>query len=172
LPFEKMTSETEVKFGTLKRVKSRLKLKNPERESSNQQEKKEEEVLQSYLTTPLTIRKIENSPGGSRSNSFQSGSASIGTLSNWSCSDANSETLESSDHNLGEHEEFSVDNVETVVALYSYAGDCSESSIAMEAGEEFIVTEGDEGGWTKVRRKNINTEDCEGFVPTAYLHWT
>ena len=38
----------------------------------------------------------------------------------------------------------------------------------MEAGEEFIVTEGDEGGWTKVRRKNINTE---GFVPTTYLQW-
>ena len=39
----------------------------------------------------------------------------------------------------------------------------------MEAGEEFIVTEGDEGGWTKVRRKEGNSEDCEGFVPTAYL---
>ena len=39
----------------------------------------------------------------------------------------------------------------------------------MEAGEEIIVTEGDEGGWTKVRRKNIYTEDWEGFVPTAYL---
>ena len=62
-------------------------------------------------------------------------------------------------------------NIGTVVALYSYTGDCSESSIAMEAGEEFIVTEGDEGGWTKVRRKNINSEGGEGFVPTTYLQW-
>ena len=166
-----MTSETDVKFGTLKRKKSKLKLKNPEKDSSYHQEKKEEECLQSYLTTPLTIRKIEISPGGSRSNSFQSGSASYGTLSNWSCSEENSDTLESSEHNLRDHEEFSVDNVETVVALYSYPGDCSASSIGMEAGEKFIVTEGDEGGWTKVRRKNINTEDCEGFVPTTYLQW-
>ena len=41
----------------------------------------------------------------------------------------------------------------------------------MEAGEEFIVTEGDEGGWTKVRRKNINSDGGEGFVPTTYLQW-
>ena len=164
-----MTSETEVKFGTLKRKKSKLKLKNPDKESSNHQEKKKEEFFQSYLTTPLTIRKIENSPGGSRSNSFQSGSASYGTLINWSCSDETSDILENSEQHLRDHEEFSVDNIETVVALYSYAGDCSESSIAMEAGEEFIVTEGDEGGWTKVRRKNINSEGGEGFVPTTYL---
>ena len=108
LPFEKMTSETEVKFGTLKRKKSKLKLKNPEKEISNPQEKKEEEFFQSYLTTPLTIRKIENSPGGSKSNSFQSGSVSIGTLSNWSYSDENSDTLENSDQNLRDHKEFSV----------------------------------------------------------------
>ena len=68
-----------------------------------------------------------------------------------------------------ELKELSDENLETVVALYAYNGDCSESSIAMEAGEEFIVTEGDEGGWTKVRRKNINSEEYEGYVPTAYL---
>ena len=95
-----MTSETEVKFGTLKRKKSKLKLKNPEKETSNHQEKKDEEFFQSYLTTPLTIRKIENSLGGSRSNSVQSGSVSIGTLSSWSCSEENSDTLENSEHNL------------------------------------------------------------------------
>ena len=36
---KKMTSETEVKFGTLKRKKSKLKLRNPEKESSNPKEK-------------------------------------------------------------------------------------------------------------------------------------
>ena len=64
-------------------------------------------------------------------------------------------------------------NIGIVIALYDYAVDCSESNnnIAMEAGEEFIVTEDDEGGWTKVRRKNINSEGGEGFVPTDYLQW-
>ena len=161
-----MTSETEFKSGTLKRKKSKLKLKNPDKDVSKEQEKKEEEFFRSYLTTPLTIRKIDNSPGGSRSNSFQSGSVSCGTLSNWSCSDESSDVLENNDRN---HEEF--DSLERVVALYPFTGDCSESSIAMEAGEEFIVTEGDEGGWTKVRRMNPINEEDEGFVPTAYLHW-
>ena len=57
------------------------------------------------------------------------------------------------------------------MALYPYNGECGDSSIAMEAGEEFIVIEGDEDGWTKVRRKskNTNNADLEGFVPTAYL---
>ena len=95
-----------------------------------------------------------DSPGGSRTSS-----AGYGTISNYSNSD--SDSLENADRTLEN----------TAVALYSYTGDCSESSIAMEAGEEFIVTEGDEGGWTKVRRKNINTEGAEGFVPTAYLQW-
>ena len=84
------------------------------------------------MTTPLTICKIENSPSGSRSNSFQSGSVSIGTLSSWSYSDENSDTLENSEQNLRDHEEFSIDNFETVIALYSYAGDCSEISIAIK----------------------------------------
>ena len=39
----------------------------------------------------------------------------------------------------------------------------------MKAGEEFIVTEGDEGGWTKVRRNNINYEEYKGYVQTTYL---
>ena len=37
----------------------------------------------------------------------------------------------------------------------------------MEVGEEFIVIEVDDGGWTKVKRKNKVSE--EGYVPTAYL---
>ena len=93
---------------------------------------KEEEFFQSYLTTPLTIRKIENIPGSCMSNSFQSCSVTIGTLSNWSCSDENSINLENSEQNLRDHEEFSIDNFETVIALYSYAGDCSEISIAIK----------------------------------------
>jgi hypothetical protein len=111
----------------------------------------------SSLPTPQIIHKqVSDSPEGSRSSS-----AGYGTISN--CSSIDGDSFETSDTLL--------ENSVTAVALYSYAGDCSESSIAMEAGEEFIVTEGDEGGWTKVRRKNINSEEVEGFVPTAYLQW-
>ena len=103
---------------------------------------------------PRTFPKMpSDSPEGSRTSS-----AGYGTISNYSGSDSDS---------LGNSEL----GLETVVALYPYAGDCGDSSIAMEAGEEFIVTKGDEGGWTKVRRKNSEREDCEGYVPTAYLRW-
>jgi hypothetical protein len=109
------------------------------------------------LITPNTLHDIvSDSPEGSRSSS-----AGYGTISNWSASD----------ENLGVHHDISADDIDTVVALYSFNNDCIESSIAMEAGEEFIVTEGDEGGWTKVRRKNINSEVYEGYVPTAYLQF-
>ena len=69
------------------------------------------------------------------------------------------------------HDEYASDNIEQVMALYPYSGECGDTSIAMEAGEEFIAIEGDEDGWTKVRRKskNTNSQDLEGFVPTAYL---
>ena len=94
--------------------------------------------------SPLIIQKqVSDSPEGSRSSW-----AGYGTISSSSNSDRDSDSLDSSE----------CENIGTVVALYDYNGDCSESSIAMEAGEEFIVTEGDEGGWTKVRRKNINSE--------------
>ena len=107
------------------------------------------------MTPTQTVPKtILDSPEGSRSSS-----AGYGTISSSSNSDRDSDSFDNCDR----------ENIDTVVALYSYNGDCSESSIAMEAGEEFIVTEGDEGGWTKVRRKNNYTEDCEGFVPTDYL---
>jgi hypothetical protein len=108
----------------------------------------------SPMGSPKTLPKIVlDSPEGSRTSS-----AGYGTMS--SCS--NSDIFDSSE----------CENIGTAVAVYSYNGDCSESSIAMEAGEEFIVTEGDEGGWTKVRRKNIDSEGGEGFVPTTYLQWT
>ena len=113
----------------------------------------------SSLITPQIIQKqVSDSPGGSRSSS-----PGYGTRSNCSSTDGDSDSFENTDNTL--------ENNGTAVALYSYAGDCSESSIAMEAGEEFIVTEGDEGGWTKVRRKNINNEGGEVFVPTSYLQW-
>ena len=134
-------------------------------------EEKKGESPKPALTNPLTINRIENSPGGSRSHSIQSGSAGYGTISNYSSSDKDSDSLEKRELKLEVHEDYSDENIDTVVALYAYNGDCSESSIAMEAGEEFIVTEGDEGGWTKVRRKNINSEEYEGYVPTAYLQW-
>ena len=97
----------------------------------------------------------------------------IGASRNYSNSDRDSDSLENSDMNIG-----------TAVALYPYNGDFSESSIAMEAGEEFIVTEGDEGGWTKVRRKNFNSEGvrglcqlltcngCEGDNVQNYIIWS
>ena len=111
----------------------------------------------SSLITPQIIQnQVSDSPEGSRSSS-----AGYGTRSN--CSSIDRDSFETSDNTL--------ENIGTAVALYPYNGDCSESSIAMEAGEEFIVTEGDEGGWTKVRRKNIKSEGGEGFVPTTYLQW-
>ena len=94
-------------------------------------------------------KSLSDSPEGSRTSS-----AGYGTISNYSGSDRDC------DSELG---------LERVVALYEYAGDYGDSSIAMEAGEEFIVTEGDEGGWTKVRRKNMESGGGEGFVPSAYL---
>ena len=113
------------------------------------------------LITPQTIQKPDfDSPEGSRASS-----AGYGTIS--STSDKNSDT----GIGVEVHDEFASDNIEKVMALYPYSGECGDTSIAMEAGEEFIAIEGDEDGWTKVRRKskNTNSKDLEGFVPTAYL---
>ena len=162
---KKLQCELDSAISHMKVLESDLNaFKTQLRDKNYKQKDNKGESPKSYLTTPLTIRKIENSPGGSRSNSIQS---DYMTISNYSSSDRDSDSLENSELKLGEHEDF----IDTVVALYAYTGDCSESSIAMEAGEEFIVTEGDEGGWTKVRRKNINSEEYEGYVPTAYLQW-
>ena len=124
------------------------------------------------LQTPLTMNIRENSSQGSESQSQQSGSAGYGTISNCSSSDRGSDSLDTmGEVTIVKHDDFSNEVMPRVVAIYSYNGDCSESSIAMEAGEEFIVTESDEGGWTKVLRKMKNGEDHEGYVPTAYLQW-
>jgi len=116
--------------------------------------------------TPLTIRKID-SPGGSRSSSIQS----VGYFSN---SDKDSSTV-SSNSEQGEVEvddgrlsqDFIGESLDRVVALYSYNGEV-ESSIAMQTGEEFLVTESDCDGWIRVRRLS---DFAEGYVPTSYLQW-
>ena len=56
-----------------------------------------------------------------------------------------------------------------VAAVYDYDGEGGDTTIPMVTGEEFIVTEEDEEGWTRVRRKNRTRQRCEGYVPTAYL---
>merc|ERR1712013_971249 len=37
------------------------------------------------------------------------------------------------------------------------------------SGELFIREGEDEDGWTKVRRKNITENRCQGFVPSSYI---
>ena len=116
---------------------------------NNQLEEQSCQRKSPLLVPRNSLKILSDSPEGSRTSS-----AGYGTISNYSGSDRNF------DSELG---------LERVVALYEYAGDYGDSSIAMEAGEEFIVTEGDEGGWTKVRRKNMESGGGEGFVPFAYL---
>ena len=43
----------------------------------------------------------------------------------------------------------------------------AECNLAMEAGEEFVIVEGDSEGWSKVQRLEGGQE--EGYVPTAFL---
>jgi len=63
----------------------------------------------------------------------------------------------------------SINITDIVCALYSYDGQCGESSIAMIAGELFTRLGEDEDGWTKVRRRKNTGQRWEGFVPTSYL---
>ena len=103
----------------------------------------------------------KGSPLGSRSTS-----TGYGTMSNTSCSDEDCESLKISGH----MNEFSIhDYVKTAEALYAYDGDCDESSIPMMIGEKFIIINGDDHGWSRVRRKLPSEQKCEGFVPTSYL---
>ena len=155
---KKFQEELEVVILKVQKLESELHSLNQDLTDVNQQLEQKNRLNKSPLITPRTISKIgSDSPGGSRSSS-----AGYGTISNYSGSDKDSESIENS-----ENEE----SIETVVALYPYSGDCGDSTIAMEAGEEFIVTEVDEEGWTKVRRKNIDNQEGEGFVPSAFLHW-
>ena len=86
------------------------------------------------------------SPDGSRSSC-----AGYGTMSTYS-SDSDSEGEQS-----------------VVAAMFDYGGEGGDTTIHMTAGEEFVVTDADQGGWTRVRRRNMDIQCGEGFVPTAYL---
>ena len=57
-----------------------------------------------------------------------------------------------------------------VSAIYSYTSDSSET-ITMAEGEEFLVLETDQEGWTKVRRSSRSIYDPRdiGFVPTSFV---
>lgn len=57
-----------------------------------------------------------------------------------------------------------------VSAIYGYNSDTSET-ITMAEGEEFVVLETDQEGWTKVRRRSKNIYDHRdvGFVPTSFV---
>lgn len=57
-----------------------------------------------------------------------------------------------------------------VSAIYSYSSDSSET-ISMAEGEEFLVLETDQEGWTKVRRRSRSIYDPRdiGFVPTSFV---
>ena len=57
-----------------------------------------------------------------------------------------------------------------VSAIYGYNSDTNET-ITMAEGEEFVVLETDQEGWTKVRRRSKNIYDHRdvGFVPTSFV---
>eukprot|EP00092_Neocalanus_flemingeri_P012396 GFUD01013364.1.p1 GENE.GFUD01013364.1~~GFUD01013364.1.p1 ORF type:complete len:560 (-),score=157.06 GFUD01013364.1:214-1893(-) len=57
-----------------------------------------------------------------------------------------------------------------VVALYQFDSDATDT-ISMAEGEEFLLTEDDQDGWTKVQRVDSRFfEDMgEGFVPTSFV---
>ena len=112
------------------------------KELENQLEEKKSNQKQAPLPPSQSAKLSDDSPVSSRASS-----AGYGTISTGSEDDGD----------------------DVVVALYDYDGQCGESSIAMIAGELFIREGEDEDGWTKVRRKNITENRCQGFVPTSYL---
>jgi len=59
---------------------------------------------------------------------------------------------------------------EKVIALYPFESD-SADTIPMVENEEFIIIEGDQDGWTKVKRMDTRFFDDvgEGFVPTSFI---
>ena len=109
-----------------------------------QLKEKKSSQKQGQLSPSPVPKLLTDSPNTSRASS-----AGYGTISNTSEDDG--------------------DDGHIVVALYDYDGQCGESSIAMIAGELFIREGEDEDGWTKVRRKNITENRCQGFVPTSYI---
>ena len=67
-----------------------------------------------------------------------------------------------------------IEMLSRVVALYPFTGEV-ESSVNMEEGEQFFVTEPDVEGWTRVRRLGTSREggaQLEGFVPSSFIKYT
>ena len=67
-----------------------------------------------------------------------------------------------------------IEMLSRVVALYPFTGEV-ESSVNMEEGEQFFVTEPDVEGWTRVRRLGTTREggaQLEGFVPSSFIKYT
>ena len=61
-------------------------------------------------------------------------------------------------------------DLEKVIALYPFESD-SADTIPMVENEEFIIIEGDQDGWTKVKRMDNRffNDVGEGFVPTSFI---
>ena len=65
-------------------------------------------------------------------------------------------------------------HLQAAISLYPFEGDAA-CSIPMAEGEEFLVTDGDQDGWIRVRRMDgrffPDQHLVEGFVPTAFLRF-
>jgi len=145
-------------------------------------------VLENIKNQSPSINKVkrENSPSGSLPISAQvSVSSTIDSIN----SGQEHQKLQAPDSDSGiyltantmsqtsEWEEEAFDNLSTpsptserVTALYPFESDSSDT-ISMTAGEDFIVIESDQNGWTKVRRVDMRyfEETGEGFVPTSFI---
>jgi len=110
------------------------------------------------------------SPEGSRCSS-----TGYGTMSNYSDSDEECASVteiknrEAIGHDVTVKSLHSFDTKVKAIALYPYKGDCGDSCISMKSGEEFLVIERDDHGWTKIRKENESGKFLEGFVPTSYI---
>merc|ERR1712183_731715 len=60
------------------------------------------------------------------------------------------------------------DEEEMVEALYDFEGETA-STLPMRAGEIFLLVEPDSEGWSKVKRKEADSNLEEGYVPTSFL---
>jgi len=167
------------KFGDAKKFQSELESASHNvqvLESDLHAVKTKLKVLEEKLDSPkltTTTCKMENSPLASRSDSIHSSSSS------------NSDNVSSGISELKVEENMNMKPVtvgalysttttptttmNTVVALYSFDDNTIGNSVAMEIGEQFVVTAEDDEGWTKVKRKSNQGGQNEGYVPTAYL---
>jgi len=81
-----------------------------------------------------------------------------------------SEPDELSENNSDKRVDTSYGRSRRVSAIYSYRSEANET-ISMAEGEEFLVLETDQEGWTKVRRRGKSIYDARdiGFVPTSFV---